>query len=81
MPVAQYPTPDEATEILRRLEPTLVRLDAGVRKIEIDLVRLDGRVGGLSSKTPTLLQIIGAVLGINAGILAIAFGLVNVQRG
>jgi len=80
-PAVQHPAPDEVTEILRRLEPTLVRLDAGVRKIEIDLARLDGRVGEFSSKTPTLLQIIGVVLGVNAGMVAIALGLVNVLRG
>jgi hypothetical protein len=72
---AQSAPRDEVLDILRRLEPALIRLDDRVRKVETDISRLDGRLTELSSKAPTLWQIIGAVLGINAGIVAIAFGL------
>lgn len=69
---------DEAVEILRRTEPALGKLDERLRKIETDVARLDGRLTELSSKTPTIWQIVAAVLGINARIMAIGFGMAKV---
>jgi hypothetical protein len=61
----------EALDILRRLEPVLRDIQAEQRRQGETVARLDGRV----SQLPTLVQIVGAVLGINAGIIALGFGL------
>ncbi|MBI1207456.1 MAG: hypothetical protein GC191_09245 [Azospirillum sp.] len=74
---------DESLEILRRLEPILKDIQAEQRRLADaqrkqgeDTAELKGRI----SQLPTLIQIIGSVLAINAGIVAIAFGLVGVMR-
>lgn len=81
---------DESLEILKRLEPLLRDVQAEQRRQSDGMVRLEARVSAIDgelrelkgrvSQLPTLVQIIGSVLAINAGIVAIAFGLVNVLR-
>ena len=71
-------SPDETLEILRRQEPLLHdvqneqrRLDDRVRGQGERLATIEGRV----SQLPTLIQIVGAMLGINAGIIALGVAL------
>ena len=74
---------DESLEILRRLEPVLTSIDKRLVVIEADQRRMGERlasVEGRVSSLPTIWQIVPAMLAINAGIVAIAFGLVNVLR-
>ena len=85
MSTAPKMPPDETLDILRRLEPALAGITSRLDKLETelhqqgqtivklgtDVARLEGRV----SQLPTLVQIVGAVLGINAGIIALGFAL------
>ncbi len=82
MAVAHKIQPDEALEILRRLEPVLnavvteqKELRGEVQRHGEAIARIDGRLTEMSSKTPTIWQIVGAVLGINSGIMALGFAL------
>ena len=75
--------PDEALGILRRLEPMLADIQTEQKETRTELrrqgealARLDGRV----SQLPTIWQVVGAVLGINAGIMALGFALANLLR-
>jgi hypothetical protein len=65
------PATDEAVDILHRLEPVLRDIQTEQRRQAVELGELRGRV----SQLPTLVQIVGAVLGINAGIIALGFAL------
>jgi len=79
MPPASPPALDltrDAVDILRRLEPALKELRGDVQKIGTDLARLEGRV----SQLPTIWQVVGAVLAINAGIMALGFALAGLLR-
>ncbi|MBF0336000.1 MAG: hypothetical protein HQL40_20585 [Alphaproteobacteria bacterium] len=74
--------PDETLVILRRIEPTLEAILAEQKEARADLRRhgesiaeLRGRLGELSARTPNIWQIVSAVLGINAGIMALGFAL------
>jgi len=72
--------PDEALEILRRLEPVLTKLDDRVRKIEIDVARTDGRLTGIESQlrqVPTIWQVVGAITAINGLAIAMALGVIK----
>lgn len=85
MATAPKMPPDEATEILRRLEPAITGISTRLDKIEAEQRRLGdaltktqvelGELRGRVSQLPTLVQIVGAVLGINAGIIALGFAL------
>ena len=44
------------------------------------VAELRGRLNELSSKSPTIWQIVGAVPGINAGIMALGFALASLLR-
>ncbi|WP_309349076.1 hypothetical protein [Telmatospirillum sp.] len=76
---------DTALQILRRIEPALSNIQAGLRQqgvdindLKVTLAGVGGRLAGVEGQfrqLPTLWQIIGAVLGINAGIMALGFGL------
>ena len=77
--------PDETLEILRRLEPllrdvqseqqrqfeTMAKLDDRVRGLGERLATIEGRV----SQLPTLIKTVSAMLGINAGIIALGVAL------
>jgi hypothetical protein len=77
--------PDETLDILRRLEPALTKIDGRLDKLDTELRRqgeglaeLRGRVNEMSSKMVTIWQIVGAVLGINAGIMGLGFALAKI---
>ena len=87
MATAPRPQPDETLEILRRIEPALAgltsrveRMDAEIQRHGEAIARMDGRLTEMSAKTPTIWQIVGAVLGINAGIMALGFALAKLIR-
>ncbi len=65
--------PDDAVDILRRLEPVIARIDAEQRRQGEAIAELRGKV----SQLPTLVQIIATVLAVNAGIVALSFGVAN----
>ena len=76
---------DETIEILRRIEPALSHQADTLKSIQLDLAKLDDRLRcvegdgrelkGRVSQLPTLIQIVGAVSGINAAIIALGFAL------
>lgn len=77
--------PDEGLDILRRLEPMLASVNERLKAIEAEQRRhgesaaeLRGRLNELSSKVPTIWQIVAAVLGINAGIMALGLGMAKI---
>ncbi len=78
MAVAHKIQPDEALEILRRLEPVLNavvteqrKLDDRVRGLGERLATVEGRI----SQLPTLMQIVSTMVGINGAIMALGFAL------
>ena len=75
---ATKPPVDEATEILRRLEPVLANLDRRLGHVETDMKdlrsavdKLDGRV----SQLPTLWQTAGILMALLTGVVALAVAL------
>ena len=77
-PARQLPPDTEALEILRRIEPILARLEGELREVKSDarrqgeaIAELRGRV----SQLPTIWQMVSAFCAINAGMLALGFGL------
>ncbi len=72
--------PDDAIDILRRLEPAIARIEAEQRRHADTMTKIAVEVGELRGKVsqlPTLVQIIATVLAVNAGIVALSFGIAN----
>jgi hypothetical protein len=81
------PNNDDATAILRRLEPMLTSVKTeltsvkteqakqteAIQQIRLDIAELRGRV----SQLPNLFQIVGPVVALNAAATAFALGLAN----
>ncbi len=78
---------DDAVDILRRLEPAIAKLDSRLDRLEAEQRRQAdtmtkiavevGELRGKVSQLPTLVQIIAAVLAVNAGIVALSFSIAN----
>jgi hypothetical protein len=70
-------------EIVRDHGVLLAKLNDRLSEHGEAIARLDGRVSGIEirlAQVPTTWNIAATMLGINAGIVALAFGLVNVLR-
>lgn len=75
---ATKPSIDEATEILRRLEPVLANLDRRLGHVGADMKDLRSAVdklGGRVSQLPTLWQTAGILMALLTGIVALAVAL------
>ncbi|MGQ0665149.1 MAG: hypothetical protein ACT4P2_16515 [Pseudomonadota bacterium] len=70
---------DEALQILRRIEPVLVKIDDRLRKVETELAELKGRVAGIEGELrqiPTPWQTAALVFAIfGAAFVVLRFGL------
>jgi uncharacterized protein HemX len=75
---------DEATAILRRLEPALTRVEERVQAVETEqrrqgeaLAELRGQVNQMSTQMPSIWTIAGLFAAINAVTVGVGFGLAS----